>query len=331
MDNESCLVSVLCTAYNHEEYLRSALEGFVAQKAGFRFEVLVNDDASTDGTADILRDYAARYPDIIRPFYQQKNLFSQGVDIYLNVLYPNARGKYVALCEGDDYWTDPEKLCLQASFLEAHPDYSACVHNTTVHYCGGDKPDSPLRESSGDRDLSLADIIPGMGGAYHTSSLMARKSLMENPPDFYFVSSKYGVGDYPDALWLVLNGKIRYLDRCMSVYRVGSVKTAWSSGVAGQYGKLRGFVRCKTELLKAFRPHAPQEYQALTDRTILENEFELMYIEGRDREQRKPPYDELLKRQPRRYRVNNFLKSYLPHLHGLYRRIRGYSEPGEKE
>ena len=93
---EECKVSVLCTAFNHENYIRDALEGFVSQKTDFPFEVLVNDDCSTDGTADVIREYAARYPDIIRPFYQEENLYSKiGMPaLFAAVFYPNARGKY---------------------------------------------------------------------------------------------------------------------------------------------------------------------------------------------------------------------------------------------
>lgn len=326
MDESKCMVSVACLAYNHEATLAEALESFVSQRTAFPYEVLVNDDASTDGTAEVLREYAQRYPGLIRPFYQRENLFSQGKDPLLAALFPNARGKYIALCEGDDYWTDPTKLQRQVEFLESHTEYAACVHNTTVHFCGGEQADEPLRRVDGDCDVTLGEIIPGMNGAYHTSSLMAKAELLANPPDFYFTAYRYGFGDYPDALWLALNGPIRFLDREMSVYRVGSNASSWSAGIAGQYGKLRKFVIGKRELLKAFRPYAPEEYLALVDETIREREFELMYIEGRDREQRRPPYDEILRRQPFAYRLNNTLKSYLPHLHRLYRSLRGYKE-----
>ena len=322
---DNILVSVLCTAYNHEAYLRDALESFVTQQTSFAFEVLVNDDVSTDSTRDIIREYAAKYPAIIRPFYQKENLYSQNIDIYQTVFYPNARGKYVAFCEGDDYWTDPTKLQRQVDWLEAHPAYSACVHNTVLHFCAGNgEADRPLVSRSSDCDISLADIIPGMSGAYHTSSLVAKAELLASPPDFYYVASEYGFGDYPDALWLGLHGPIRYLDRCMSVYRINSTPAAWSSGVDGQYGKLRQFIVGKVEMLRAFRPHAPTEAQPLVDRTILEREFELMYIEGRDREQRKPPYDRLLREMPLSYRVKNWVKCSFPGVQRLYRRMRGY-------
>lgn len=320
--SDECLVSILCTAYNHEAFLRDALDGFVNQHTRFRFEVLVNDDVSTDSTRDIIREYAEKYPDIIRPFYQEKNLYSQKLDVYHLVFYPNARGKYVAFCEGDDYWTDPTKLQRQVDYLEAHPEYAACVHNTVLHYCEDGHNELLLDRYEGSVDF--AHIVPGMSGAYHTSSLVAKRDIFSHAPDFYEVACKYDFGDYPDALWLRLNGKIHFIDRCMSVYRINSNASAWSAGVAGQYEKLRQFIVGKVEMLRAFRPHAPEEALPLVDRTILEREFELMYIEGRDREQRKPPYDRLLRAMPLGYRFKNWIKCSFPGIQRRYRKMRGY-------
>ena len=325
MDKNDCLVSILCTAYNHEQYIRSALESFVSQKTGFAFEVLVNDDASSDGTAAIIREYEEKYPDIIRPFYQKENQFSKGIGyIYENIFYPHARGKYFAFCEGDDYWTDESKLQRQVNFLESHPDYSACVHNTTLHYCNGSRPDELLIPGRGDHEVLYENVIHGPIDAYHTSSLMARREIIVQTPDFYRAATAHGFADYAWALLLRLKGGIWFIDRSMSVYRLFSNQAAWTSGVDRQYDKLRGFVQGKVEMLRAFLPHAPAEVQPLVEQEILEREFELMYIEGRDREQRKGPYRQILRRQSRSYRVKNFIKSYVPGLQRLYRRRQGY-------
>ena len=325
MDKNDCLVSILCTAYNHEQYIRSALESFVSQKTGFAFEVLVNDDASSDGTAAIIREYEEKYPEIIRPFYQKENQFSKGIGyIYENIFYPHARGKYFAFCEGDDYWTDESKLQRQVDFLESHPDYSACVHNTTLHFCNGSRPDELLIPSRGDHEVLYENVIRGPIDAYHTSSLMARREIITQTPDFYRAATAHGFADYAWALLLRLSGGIWFIDRSMSVYRLFSNQAAWTSGVDRQYDKLRGFVQGKVEMLRAFLPHAPAEVRPLVEQKILEREFELMYIEGRDREQRKGPYRQILRRQSRSYRVNNFIKSYVPGLQRLYRRRQGY-------
>ena len=150
-ENITCKVSVLCATYNHEEYLRQTLDSFLNQKTDFPFEVLVNDDASTDSTGDIIREYAAKYPDVIRPFYQKENLYSRRINLYDVVFFPACRGEYIAVCEGDDYWNDPEKLQLQVDWLDAHPEYSACVHNSIGRFT--DQPDKVLFAQDGDRDL----------------------------------------------------------------------------------------------------------------------------------------------------------------------------------
>jgi glycosyltransferase involved in cell wall biosynthesis len=122
MHNEP-LVSVCCITYNHEKYIREAIEGFLMQETSFPIEILIHDDASTDKTADIIREYEAKYPNIIKPIYQTENQYSKGVGISATYQWPRAKGKYIALCEGDDYWTDPLKLQKQVDFLEANPEY----------------------------------------------------------------------------------------------------------------------------------------------------------------------------------------------------------------
>lgn len=327
MDKSDCLVSVLCTAYNHEEYIRSALEGFVTQETSFGFEVLVNDDASTDGTAAIIREYEAKYPELIRPFYQTENQFSKGVGyIYEQIFYPQARGKYLAYCEGDDYWTDPSKLQRQVDFLEAHPDYSACVHNTTLHYCDGSASDTLLINCTEDHDVLFDQLIRGPASSYHTSSIVARRDVITQTPDFYYAATSHGFADYAWGLLLKLGGSIRFLNRSMSVYRLFSNQSSWTSSVGSQYEKLRYFVEGKCALLRSFLPHAPEEYCPMVEQAILEREFELMYIEGRDREQRREPYRQILRRQSLDYRLKNFIKSYLPAIQRIYRKRQGYGD-----
>ena len=126
------LVSIVCAVYNHEPYIRQCLDGFVMQKTTFPFEVLIHDDASTDGSAGIIREYEAEYPGLFLPVYQNENQYSKGVDICLEVLLPQAHGKYIAICEGDDFWTDPLKLQKQVDFMENHPDCSLCFHKVYV-------------------------------------------------------------------------------------------------------------------------------------------------------------------------------------------------------
>lgn len=123
MKSNKIIVSVCCLAYNHESYIRKCLEGFLIQKTDFPFEILIHDDASTDGTEEIIREYEAKYPNIIKPLYEKENQWQKGRRGSAIFNFPRARGKYIALCEGDDYWTDPYKLQKQVDFLEANEDY----------------------------------------------------------------------------------------------------------------------------------------------------------------------------------------------------------------
>lgn len=122
------LVSIACTAYNHERYIESTIRGFLSQQTSFPFEILIHDDASTDGTAAVIRAWHEKYPSIIRPILQTENQFSKGVRPF-ELLLRQARGRYVATCEGDDYWIEPAKLQKQVGFLEAHPDFSCAGHS----------------------------------------------------------------------------------------------------------------------------------------------------------------------------------------------------------
>jgi len=131
-------VTVVCPTYNHSKYIRRALDGFVSQKTNFKFEVLIGDDASTDDTPDIIREYAARYPDIIRPVLREKNL---GSAQNFQDLIKDIDTEYVALCEGDDYWTDNRKLQKQYDFLEANKKFAICYHPVLVKYENADVPD----------------------------------------------------------------------------------------------------------------------------------------------------------------------------------------------
>lgn len=127
------LVSICSITYNHSRFIRQCLDSLLMQKTNFLIEIIINDDCSTDGTTEILREYEQKYPDIVFPVYQEKNVYSQGVrGLFNRFVFPKVRGKYVAICEGDDYWIDPYKLQKQVDFLEAHPDYSICYHKVQI-------------------------------------------------------------------------------------------------------------------------------------------------------------------------------------------------------
>ena len=131
-DNRPLMVSIWCITYNHEPYIRQCLDGFVMQKTNFRFEAIVHDDASTDGTAAIVREYAEKYPDIIKPIFETENQYSKGDGSLDRIFQETCKGKYTALFEGDDYWIDPLKLQKQVDFLECYDDYTLIGGNANI-------------------------------------------------------------------------------------------------------------------------------------------------------------------------------------------------------
>lgn len=326
-DNE-CMVSVLCTAYNHEQYLRECLDSFVSQETDFPFEVLVNDDCSADGTAEIIREYAAKYPQIIRPFYQEKNLFSAiGMPgLFDKVFCPNARGKYIALCEGDDKWSDNNKLRLQVDFLENHPEYSGCVHNTTLHFCEDSTADRALISAKGDRDVGFETVITGMSNAFHTSSILARREYIVSPPDFYYTAGAHGFTDYAIGLWLTMNGKVRFLDREMSVYRISSNPEAWSSNLGRSYGKLREFVEGEVAMMETMLPRLEGDNLRAAEKELTLRRYELYDITGQVDKLYEKPYLDILRAKPFSYRLKTGIKKAFPAFHAYYRKKQGYGD-----
>ena len=222
VDKGDIKVSVLCLAYNHEKYIRKTLEGFVMQKTNFAFEVLVHDDASTDSTADIIREYEKKYPEIIKPIYQIENQHSKKTPITRTYLLPNAKGKYLAWCEGDDFWTDPNKLQKQVDFLDDNPEYTVCANKAIFHNVQTNT-DFYFPNIDDDCDYSIKNIILHGGGLFATCSLMIRRDIYLKKPSCF---NAKGFGDYQIYLYGSFCGKVRCLSDTMSQY---------NSGVAGSW------------------------------------------------------------------------------------------------
>ena len=237
--NERIAVTILCTAYNHERYIRDALEGFVMQKTSFPFEVLVHDDASTDKTADIIREYEEKYPDIIKPIYQTENQHSKKIPITRTFLLPRAQGKYIALCEGDDYWIDPMKLQKQYDFMEANPEYSMCACSTQWY-----NMKTGIIESRGkvekDVDITLEEMIAGKKRRYFQyASIFIKADVYVQFPNW---RTRFPIGDYPLTVLAALNGKVRMLADVMSVYRYYS-ENSWTVRMDNDESRARVSVR----------------------------------------------------------------------------------------
>lgn len=212
------MVSICCTAFNHEKYIAEAVESFLMQQIRFKVEILIHDDASTDSTADIIRHYERLHPEMIKPIYQSENQYSKGIKVG-KFNRERSIGKYIALCEGDDYWVDPLKLQKQVDYLEAHPECTMCVHGAYKVDQYNNRLKRSVRPHRGDKDFYADEVIRGGGGLFPTNSIVYRQALGHNRPLFMQLSP---VGDYPLAIYMALQGYIFYMDEMMSAYRVGA-------------------------------------------------------------------------------------------------------------
>ena len=215
-DHAIPVVSVCCLTYNHVKYITQAIESFLLQETKFPFEVLISDDASTDGTTKLLEKYQNNYPNIIRTFIQTENLYTQGPMLAFNYLYPLARGKYIALCEGDDYWIDNNKLQKQVDWLERNNNYSMCTHSVKMLNDTIDKvpfyPTVDWTKSDNDfLDILHNHFIP-------TPSVLFR-NLLDNYPFYGPDSVDMLAGDMAIELFMASKGLCYYDKEAMGVYR----------------------------------------------------------------------------------------------------------------
>jgi glycosyltransferase involved in cell wall biosynthesis len=219
------LVSIACISYNQAGYIRSAIEGFLIQKTNFPIEIIIHDDCSTDGTDQIVKEYEMKYPDLIFPIYQKENQYSKGIRrILATFVFPKCNGKYIAICEGDDYWTDPYKLQKQVDCLENNKDLSFCFHSIIIVNYREISKTIIAKKYFKDKVFSIKDLIYGGGSFVPTPSIVFKKSSFNEIPDFF---GSVPIGDYFLTLVLGDKGNCYYIDEPMAVYRK-YVSGSWS-------------------------------------------------------------------------------------------------------
>jgi glycosyltransferase involved in cell wall biosynthesis len=224
VNSNQILVSICCITYNHEKYISQAIEGFLMQETSFPFEIIIGEDCSTDRTREIVFEYQRNNPDVINIVTSDANVGGRANGMRTRAA---ASGKYIAICEGDDYWTDPYKLQKQVDFLEANRDCTWCFHPAKVIYEDGLGPGgcvSKPRKVPKSNKFTAKDIILGGGGFYPTASAMFVSHAIQHLPD-WFLSAP--VGDFPLALIASAKGNVGYLPDVMSVYRT-DVQGSWT-------------------------------------------------------------------------------------------------------
>ena len=250
-NHEAPLVSVCMITYNHRNFIAQAIDSVLMQEVDFPVEIIIHDDCSTDGTADIVRNYAQRFPQLIRPTLQTENQYSQGKKPLLNN-FKEARGKYLALLDGDDAWTDPHKLQKQTECLEKHPEHILCYGNVT---CVNEKDEVLEKRKIAPehcRGLSQEEIISCQRVIPMGSVMLRYHDILKNMPKVYF---KVLNGDTFIFALLAQYGSAAYVDFTPSLYRqhaggIYSAKTDCQKSKA----RLNTYRHLYSSLAPQFRP-----------------------------------------------------------------------------
>lgn len=273
--NSQPLVSIICATYNQKDYIAQTIESFLMQKVDFPIEIIIHDDASTDGTAEIVRHYADKYPNLIKAILQKENQYSKKIKIWRTYMYPLATGEFIAECEGDDYWTDPNKLQTQIDFLRTHSEYSACVHQAVRYNDLKKEFLPPFPAEKNERDYSIEELILGGGGLFSTNSLVFRSKYNTNEPIWEICP----VGDFPQILKFALKGKIHYFPKEMSCYRVFA-KGSWTNRILQQKEKRIEFLSGMDRFLESFDEYTDHKYTKAIQKKLDLNHFNLYWDYG---------------------------------------------------
>lgn len=303
MEHRNPLVSIVCDTYNHAPYVRRALESFLQQQTDFPFEIIVHDDASTDGTADIIRAYEKEYPELFRCVYRTENIFSKDPKILEHYVFPLARGKYIAICEGDDYWTNPQKLQKQISFMEEHPACTLCVSAADLVDPEENRIGS-VAPYAQDTDVPTEDVIRGGGGFVATASIVAPTHLAQNRAAFCDMTD---VDDAVLQIWFASNGTTHYFAESMCAYRQ-AVPGSWTMSyhAAGRETQVRhheGLARA----LRAFDAESGYRWHDAVDLNATYQEYEVLRMTNNLPALKKPPYRERYLTLPLRRRIRMHL------------------------
>lgn len=249
INNFEPLLSVFCWTFNDRNYIIKCLEGILDQEIDFSIEIIVHDDASDDGTKDILIQYSNKYPGLFSNILNLENKWSKGINVSIP-LFSKPRGKYISLLHGDDYWTDRLKLQKQVDFLEKHTNYSFCFHK--IHYTQNDKIFGSYYKSPPKNTLYLKQILKEH--YVPTSSVVFRKSMLKIPEDIYY---EMYFNDICLELYLSINGPVFYFNEIMGVYRNNEKSISnqikylikGRSNLIKMYTKLRSFLNGKSYIL----------------------------------------------------------------------------------
>lgn len=308
----SVLVSINCITYNHELYIAQAIEGFLMQKTDFDYEILIHDDASTDNTANIIKTYAEKYPDIIKPILQTENQYSKRIRISPTFNWPRSKGRYIAVCEGDDYWIDPYKLQKQVDYMEKYPDCTLCFHGAKVISAGDNRVINHVLPFTKNKKCSTEVIVERDADLCPTASLLYRKSAIKDYPDFAFKSP---VGDYPLQMIVASKGYAYYINEIMSVYRRGS-EGSWANRMYSDTPDNQvKFYSSIIDLLNNFNKYTDCEFNNSVEKTKLLYEIKIHFVNKDMEELKHKKYKKVIATYGVKRKLKFMIRIYAPRLH----------------
>ena len=251
------MVSIWCQSYNHKDYIKDAIESFLMQETNFTYEIIIHDDASTDGTIDILNEYEGKYSNVIRVIHQEKNIYNDKnrIRIIDEIKRHELHGKYVAYCEGDDCWIDSQKLQKQVDYMEEHTDCAMITHNAIWRNC------ETLEERIMNNDypsgkVDIKEVLYQSPVMLPTASIMLRKENVYMS-DFFI---ECGVGDYPLKLNVLSKGYIYYSNEVMSIYRY-MTKGSWTASRNKDYKFHIMHCLKMIDFLRKYNEHTGRKYE----------------------------------------------------------------------
>lgn len=312
------MVSVICCAYNQEKYIEDALKGFVMQKTDFAYEILISDDASTDGTAEIIQKYEREYPDTIRPLYFAENQYSQGIYPWVT-LWNKAQGKYIALCDGDDYWTSEDKLQRQFEALESHPECDMCAHSAYLVRASDRKIVGMIEPLKEEGILTMEEVITGGGNYIATNSLFYRAELQHKPARF---ASRFCI-DYAVQMHGAMRGGIYYLAETMSAYRRGA-EQSWTLYMEKNQEVMAQHIHMMVEMLEMADEDTQYRFSNSIAQAKRKYAFQLAGIQRDVMSIYSREYADLRRQMSPKKRLILFLKCFAPWSLKLWQKARGH-------
>lgn len=311
------MVTIYCITYNHIGLIEKALKGFLMQKTDFRFEVWIHDDLSTDGTTEVLKQYENDYPEMINVVYEEENIYSKGESIYER-MSPYIRGKYIAICEGDDYWTDEYKLQKQFDFMERHPEVILTTHKALEHNLKTDKKYMIPIDINKDYYPSIEEIIFYGGAKFPTCSFFMRT-------DCEVKYDRWGngiCGDFNRILHAALKGKVYYSNECMAVHTY-LYQGSWSDRYGKNIDKMKEFRLAELDSLDRFNKDTNYIYSRTVEKRRLLIRYQMEYeINKNFKILLTDEYKSIWKGLPIKKRIIICVRAYMPFIYEILNRCR---------